>query len=99
MENWVQLRIRSKWAETMLPIIILDAISKREPDEWELINMVHDTLGSTWNQEDARKILDALIRDHFVHLEADSMKLRVGKEGSQLLSRLHKEYAEIVSLL
>ena len=99
MANWVQHRIRSKWTETILPIVILDVISKREPDEWELMNMVHDTLGSTWSQENARKILESLIRDHFVHVETGSMKLRVDREGSQLLSRLHKEYAEIVSLL
>ena len=99
MANWVQHRIRSKWTETILPIVVLDAISKRRPDEWELMNVIHSTLGSTWSQEFVHKILEDLIRDHFVHLEASTMKLRLSKEGLQLLSLLHKERAEMVSLL
>lgn len=99
MANWLQHRIRSKWVETALPIIILNVIKSDEPDEWELMSALHHSFGSDWSLKDAKKVLDNLIQQDFVTLDKNSNRLRISGEGLQLFSKLRKEHAEIVASL
>ena len=93
MANWIQHRIRSRNAATVLPLAILGIIQTRELTEWELMNLLYKLFGSLLNVKEVRSILRDLVKEGFVEVDGKKSNslLRVSRDGLKLLSGLDKE--------
>ena len=98
MSTWMQYKIRSKWFEGNLPLIILRLLREMPLGEWEILDSLYHTLRLAPNEREFEKIIKSFVRLGYLQVVSwrREPRLRINKAGLRLLSELEREHNAIL---
>jgi len=90
MINWMQFRIRSKWLNAHLQLVILLALHWQPMTKWELLDEIYSRSSLMPEETEFNRIIQLLLDGGFVQLLSDEPQSRmsVNARGLELLSEL-----------
>ena len=92
-------RFRSAWLTENMPLLVLRLLREASLSEWEILSQLHSKYGLTPSNREFGRLEKGLLGKGYANLESEhgGEKLCITSQGIGLLSRLEKEYKEIVS--
>ncbi len=99
MTTWMQYRIRSKWLDGNLPLIVLRLLRNVAMDRWEILDSLYNSFGISLDEKELEKLIKSFHDVGYLQVirAGKRRRLRIDRSGLKLLSRLEREYLAIVS--
>ncbi len=99
MTTWMQHRIRSKWLDGNLPLIVLRLLRNASMDRWEILDSLYHSFGITADEKELEKLIKSFHNLGCVQPigSGKRTRLRIDRSGLRLLFRLEEGYLAIIS--
>src|SRR5712692_7130872 len=99
MTTWMEYRIRSKWLNGNLPLIVLKLLRNVSMDRWEILDSIYHSFGITPDEKELEKLIRSFHALGYLQITGSGKRtrLRIDRSGLRLLSRLEQEYKRILS--
>ena len=92
--NWMLYRIRSRWLNGNLPLLVLGLLREADLCDWEILDSLYRRYGMTPETREFQNLLNSLVRQGYVEVRRskDTYRLRVRESGMKLLSEFERVY-------
>ncbi len=98
MSTWMQYKIRSRWFEGNLPLLILRLLRESPLGEWEILDSLFHSLRLQPNERELERLIKSFVRLGYLQVVRGRRepRLRINKAGLKLLSELEREQSAIL---
>ena len=99
MTSWMQYRIRTKWLEGNLLLILLRLLREGPLAQWEILDSLYRSFGLSPDERIFGELVQSLGSQGYLSIRGEGKRhqLQISRDGLKLLSELEKEYKAIVS--
>ena len=98
MSTWMQYKIRARWFQGNLPLIILKLLRESPLGEWEILDSLYHSLRLAPNEREFERLIKSFVRLGYLQVVfwRKEPRLRINKAGLKLLSELEREQYAIL---
>ena len=99
MTTWMQYRIRTKWLEGNLLLILLKLLREGPLAQWEILDSLYHSFGLSPDERIFGELVQFLVSQGYLWIPAEGEvhQLQISRDGLKLLSEIEREYKAIVS--
>jgi hypothetical protein len=97
MTTWMQFRIRSKWFDSNLPLVVLSLLAEAPLGIWEILDSLHRRFGITPNERELERLIKSFVSLGFLQvvIRRGEPRLRIDSAGLRLLRRYEEVYRAV----